>query len=207
MNTLQGREEFPALLNQLGLTGTAIEVGVWHGDHARQILQNWEGEKLILIDPYQAPGDVTEWGKVHPQADFDEAKEAALQVVNAFPGRCEIYFFTSQEASSQFFGQYDLIYLDGSHRYPDIHNDLRAWWPRVKEGGIFAGHDFINAKGRPGDGRPIPVTSVYDADEALELDFAVEFAVREFLKEIGREADLQVTQEAKVDYRSWWLRK
>ena len=36
----------------------------------------------------------------------------------------------------------DLVFLDASHRYEDIKADILAWYPKVKKGGIFSGHDY-----------------------------------------------------------------
>lgn len=34
----------------------------------------------------------------------------------------------------------DFLFLDASHEYVDVLNDIQLWYPKVK--GIFAGHDF-----------------------------------------------------------------
>lgn len=36
----------------------------------------------------------------------------------------------------------DFVFLDAGHEYPDIESDIRAWWPKVRRGGILAGHDY-----------------------------------------------------------------
>jgi cephalosporin hydroxylase len=36
----------------------------------------------------------------------------------------------------------DLLFLDGSHSYPYVGNELQAWLPKVKKGGIISGHDW-----------------------------------------------------------------
>jgi hypothetical protein len=35
----------------------------------------------------------------------------------------------------------DFIFLDGDHNYKGIKSDLIAWYPKLKSGGTFAGHD------------------------------------------------------------------
>jgi hypothetical protein len=36
----------------------------------------------------------------------------------------------------------DFVYIDASHEYEDIKNDILNWLPKVKNNGILAGHDF-----------------------------------------------------------------
>ncbi|WP_146658101.1 class I SAM-dependent methyltransferase [Enhygromyxa salina] len=36
----------------------------------------------------------------------------------------------------------DLVFLDGSHDQPAVAADITAWLPRIRSGGILAGHDF-----------------------------------------------------------------
>ena len=46
-------------------------------------------------------------------------------------------------ASTQFDdASIDAIYIDGDHRYEAVKNDIKAWLPKVKPGGIVAGHDY-----------------------------------------------------------------
>ena len=37
----------------------------------------------------------------------------------------------------------DVVFLDGCHEYECVREDLPAWYPKVKSGGWFAGHDYI----------------------------------------------------------------
>jgi predicted O-methyltransferase YrrM len=37
----------------------------------------------------------------------------------------------------------DFVFIDASHEYEDIKNDIIHWLPKVKIGGILAGHDMV----------------------------------------------------------------
>lgn len=39
----------------------------------------------------------------------------------------------------------DFVFIDGPHTYKNVRNDLELWVPRVRSGGIIAGHDFTCA--------------------------------------------------------------
>jgi hypothetical protein len=36
----------------------------------------------------------------------------------------------------------DFVFIDASHEYEDVKNDIFHWYPKVKDGGILAGHDY-----------------------------------------------------------------
>lgn len=43
----------------------------------------------------------------------------------------------------------DFVFIDAHHTYKAVTDDIKYWYPKVKEGGIIAGHDFwINTHSR-----------------------------------------------------------
>ena len=42
-------------------------------------------------------------------------------------------------------GSFDFVYVDARHDYASAMEDIRAWWPKVRRGGILAGHDYVDA--------------------------------------------------------------
>ena len=47
-------------------------------------------------------------------------------------------------ASAQLFvdGTVDFCFIDASHVEEDVVKDIDAWWPKIREGGTLAGHDY-----------------------------------------------------------------
>lgn len=41
--------------------------------------------------------------------------------------------------------QFDIVFIDGPHTYKNVRNDIEMWMPRIRSGGIVAGHDFTCA--------------------------------------------------------------
>lgn len=36
----------------------------------------------------------------------------------------------------------DVVFIDAEHGYDAVLADIRAWWPKLKRGGVMAGHDI-----------------------------------------------------------------
>jgi hypothetical protein len=47
-----------------------------------------------------------------------------------------------QMATTYTDGSLDFVFIDGDHRYECVKADIEAWLPKMKIGGILAGHDY-----------------------------------------------------------------
>lgn len=140
-STVTDRENLGGFLNEQGLLGTAVEIGTHRGKFANQLLSQWNGQVLNCVDPWQPgydEGDPASYG------DRDQDYQQAQTVLAKYGNRCRLLRQTSADASKLFTPEsIDFVYLDGCHRYESVYEDLRLWWPKVKPGGLLAGHDII----------------------------------------------------------------
>ena len=60
-----------------------------------------------------------------PPEEFEKLRERSVQAAKMFDD-----------------GSLDFVYLDGNHAPEAIREDMAAWLPKVKKGGIFCGDDF-----------------------------------------------------------------
>jgi hypothetical protein len=37
---------------------------------------------------------------------------------------------------------FDMVYVDGDHKYGSVLTDMVLWWGKVRRGGYLAGHDY-----------------------------------------------------------------
>jgi predicted O-methyltransferase YrrM len=42
-------------------------------------------------------------------------------------------------------GSIDCVYIDSIHTYEVVHDAIRRWLPKVKAGGVCAGHDYLES--------------------------------------------------------------
>ena len=138
------RQQLGWRLNEAGLTGVGAEIGVLGGENAFQILNWWNGKKLILVDPYKkwAPEEyidgVSDISMVN--AEF-EARER----LERFTDRVEWWKITSDEAFEQMEDEsLDFCYIDGNHHLPIVRRDIENGWKKVKSGGVLCGHDYYD---------------------------------------------------------------
>jgi len=104
------------------------EIGVAKGENAVEMLKNYELLKLYGVDPY-------------PSGNEDERNEM-FKNLKPFGTRYQYLNKTSEEASSHFPDEFfDYVYIDGDHSYENVLKDLHYWYPKVKVGGMIAGHD------------------------------------------------------------------
>jgi hypothetical protein len=38
----------------------------------------------------------------------------------------------------------DFVFIDASHDYKSVMSDIKAWLPKVKQGGVIGGHDYFH---------------------------------------------------------------
>jgi hypothetical protein len=177
------REHLSFLLNHLGLCGTGVEVGVQAGVFSAVWAQLWEGQRLCLVDPWRYIPGYADVAKVRDSA-HESLYEHVLQLFGD-SSKVQVMRTTSLEAVTEFEDEsLDWVYLDADHSYLAMRAELEAWYPKLRGGAMFAGHDFVDGK-------------------LAEGDFGVKSAVEEFARTHGLKVHL--TREA--GWKSWFLFK
>jgi len=68
------------------------------------------------------------------------------------------------------------IFLDAGHSYEDIKSDIAAYWPKLKNGGILAGHDYFY-----NNGVEKAVQEFLSANRGYVLDFKIYYLSRTWM--------------------------
>lgn len=168
------RNQFGAMLNGRGLLDTAVEVGSHRGDFAEVLLASWKGGRLLCVDPY-----LPDYDPVDPASGGDRLKDLAAcqRRLDRFPGRGNLLLATSLAIAETLpDGSVDFVYLDACHQLEAVTADLAAWWPKVRPGGVLAGHDWLcPGEVRGGWGQYVqPAVAAFARREGLDVSLIVE---------------------------------
>lgn len=127
-----------------------VEVGSWQGKStiylATQLRAMGKRFRLDAVDTWDGGRDAA----LHPKiAELGGADALFNRFQNnvrradfadyILPVRMDSVAAANQYADESL----DVVYLDGGHDYEQVRADLHAWYPKVKSGGIIAGHDFV----------------------------------------------------------------
>jgi len=124
---------------------TLLEVGVWKGDYANQILKSCEFiKRYYMVDPWM---NLSDWNKpfnVSREA-FDEIYDEAMRRTEfAASKRTVLRGRTKEVIDAIPDGSLDFAYIDGDHTLRGITIDLITLYSKIKEGGLIGGDDFTN---------------------------------------------------------------
>jgi len=141
------------------------EVGVNSGINSA----NWislcpQIKKAYLID--KDPNDVFSLG---------EFKDRKIE------HKIQYWTVGSEEGSKLTPNNLDIVFIDADHSYDAVRKDIDLWLPKIREGGILAGHDYIDY-----------------------IEYGVKKAVDEYFNwnEVHLEDDVLENGELKI----WWIK-
>lgn len=129
-----------------------VEVGSWHGKSsafmAVEIINSGKDIRFFCVDSWLGDGifrDINSHvAKFYDHNDpstglFDIFMRNTLPVCQAItPMRLDSGMAAGRFADCSL----DMVFIDACHYYEEVRKDLENWYPKVKLGGIFAGHDY-----------------------------------------------------------------
>ncbi len=182
---IQKRAELPLLLNRLKLTGKGVEIGVQTGAYSRTILSKCNLEVLYSVDPWMTfkRNEYLDFANV-PKVIQNLLYFTTKIMLKRFKKRSIILRMKSEEAVKSFKdNSLDFVYIDALHTYEGCKKDMELWWPKLKKGGVFSGHDYLNGN-------------------LINGKFGVKQAVDEFIKK--HDLELYITHEF---WPTWYMLK
>lgn len=154
----------PMMRNLIGKKDLiGVEIGVLYGDNALSLLNNLDIKKLYLIDTWKNYEGYTD------NYGTESLNRIYEKVVKRFKNdnRIDIIRMSSDDAITFIPDELDFVYIDGNHQYEYVKKDIENYYPKIKNGGIFGGHDFDN--------------SIYTEHDGV-VKAAIEFSVKNNIK-------------------------
>jgi len=156
-NVMEDSKTIYSILLPLLKEGIKIaEIGVWTGKTSTVLgsmvktfngkvysVDHFEGQsKRELVGQHPNLNDPKLFSKWTGEWDICSVWKANIKHTE-LEGYVTLKRMSSLEGSKEFEDEYfDFIYLDASHDYDSVKEDLEVWYPKLKPGGTIAGHDF-----------------------------------------------------------------
>jgi hypothetical protein len=199
---LKNRNELGNLLEARQLHH-GVEVGVQRGRFSRDILSRWPTcQSFTLIDLWAQQTNYVDGANVADNVQ-EQIYQEALSNVAQFGSKVNVLRMLSSEAALQVADHsLDFVYIDARHDYCGVLEDLTAYWPKLRPGGIMAGHDFMTTAEVKSFNSKSNWSICHDGSVH---ESAVKGAVEYFAKQQGLVVSVMYDENAR--FPSWMVQK
>jgi hypothetical protein len=162
---------YASLVERLAPGAHVVEVGGWKGQSAAfmgvEIANSGKAIQFDVVDTWLGTKNEPEHQN-DPDVKNGRLFETFLTHTEPVRAHVRPVRLASVEAAATYpDASLDAVFLDGDHSTEAVVADCQAWWPKVKPGGILAGHDrgwpsvqkAVHAFGRFGGVRVRPVSA------------------------------------------------
>ena len=184
---IESRSDIPTLLRRMGAR-QICEVGVCEGSHFRSLITAESVTHAVAVDLWTETGIRAHNDCYTPQSELDRMHNTMLELAKV-DARVQVIKNYSPLAAKEFpDGYFDFVYIDGDHTYPGVWIDLCEWFPKVRSGGVLAGHDFFE----------------YTFGE---VKFGIVEAVTKFIREKGLHLHVDKEGPPELPAHDWFIPK
>ena len=152
--------------------GKIVEVGSWKGKStaylAVEIINSGKKISIDTVDTWK--GSPNEECHVNdPYVKTDGLYSLFLSNIEKVSSVINPIRMASLDAAKLYDdNSIDIVFIDACHAYECVKEDIDAWYPKVKTGGVIAGHDY-NHHSFPGVIRAVNEAFGKDKIELIEL--------------------------------------
>mgnify|MGYP006921341433 CR=1 FL=1 len=116
---------------------TGIELGVRRGEFSAFLLQENPELHMYCVDLW---GDDPSMDEKHPH---ENNYKTYRKNIEPYQNRAFEYRMLLDDAAKLFApSSFDFVFIDATHTYNALKNDIEKWLPLVRPGGLLCGHDF-----------------------------------------------------------------
>jgi len=183
LSLIKDRRDIPSFLSKMNAKNIC-EIGVKDGDNFKKILVSCI-ELAVAVDIWTETGIKSQNDDSCSQLELDKQY---IGLINFFKtdSRVKIIKDFSLNVYSKFEDNFfDFVYIDADHTESAVYADLYSWYPKVRSGGVLAGHDYC---------------------ECL-LDCGVKFGVISALNRFIKENNLLIHVDDEEPWHDWFIPK
>ena len=134
---------YSEMVNKFPSESHFVEIGSWKGKSsaymAVEIANSGKDIKFDCIDPWP---DWKESGEYF-ETLCENLYETFLSNIEPVKNYIKPIRNTSLGSVNDYIdGSLDFVFIDGNHEYDFVFSDIKNWLPKVKCGGVLAGHDY-----------------------------------------------------------------
>jgi cephalosporin hydroxylase len=124
-----------------------IEIGAYTGESTQIFASTGIFSEINVIEPFKfnesfnntSIEDIQKWNKVEEEFKNNTRFFNNVNLIKDYSHNVSTIFADKSV---------DLVYIDGDHSYEAVNKDIELYLPKIKQGGILAGHDY--SKSWPG---------------------------------------------------------
>lgn len=136
-------ETFDLLIDSIPEEGSFLEGGAWLGKSSAYLCDKIQSSSkninVIIIDTWKGSKD--ELSTSQRLATTTDIYDIFLD--NMGTRKFKSIRMSSTEAAKEFENEsLDVVFIDMGHSYEEVKEDIEAWYPKVKNKGYIAGHDY-----------------------------------------------------------------
>jgi predicted O-methyltransferase YrrM len=139
---------YDKMINKYQDGDTFVEIGSFKGRSASIMAVNIANSnkdiKFYCVDTWLGSEEHQEGGAY---ADRDAINGSLLDIFLNNTKNVSTYITPVQKLSTEAANDFEdnslsFVFIDASHDYQSVKNDINAWYPKIKSGGTLAGHDW-----------------------------------------------------------------
>lgn len=135
-------EELIWLFHAASECTSIVEIGVWCGRSTTALCCGVrEYGAVFAVDHF---GGSPEEDTAHARAKSSAGRLALIEQATANLSRfpcCTIFIGNSVDMAPALPGNLDMVFIDGGHDERSVANDIDAYLPKIRSGGMMCGHD------------------------------------------------------------------
>lgn len=132
---LDSADKILSLVKELDVK-SFLEVGVLYGDMAKYLCENYSFNEYYGVDSWLN----TNFGlRKYSQKEINQVYLFCLKQLKKFNNTWMLRM-NSMDAS-EILDDFDAVFIDATHDYPNVMKDVNAWLPKAKK--LLIGHDYV----------------------------------------------------------------